>query len=376
MEIGVRSSIAISMLFIEIFVRISVAAISLFGAWLFFRGERRSPSSKWISLFLISVACGAVLHTAGGLAPPAEVRVILLPISSSFIVLLWCAAQSYFDDDFKIGLLEWTVFMSWLALLSVDYQPLAANLPTSNTLAGTIREIMSYGLVGHVAFIVLAGRVPDLVEVRRRTRVGFTLSILGVYLFNRAGETVFGYSALPLWFTSALYGTILALLFTALSVSIKIDPSLFETAPEQSEAEPVPGSITSTQRALMDRLNRIMVTEQAFLEPDLSIRQLAGRLGIAEHHLRALINQAMGHRNFRAYLNGYRVGHAAALLCSSEHKAMSVLDIAMASGFGSLASFNRVFKSVTGQSPRQMRSMPIDGSVDEKIAAKTPHFQK
>jgi AraC-like DNA-binding protein len=50
--------------------------------------------------------------------------------------------------------------------------------------------------------------------------------------------------------------------------------------------------------------------------------------------------------------------HASELLQSQGDKAV-ILDIAMRSGFGSLASFNRTFKDVTGQSPREFRAAQI-----------------
>ena len=43
----------------------------------------------------------------------------------------------------------------------------------------------------------------------------------------------------------------------------------------------------------------------------------AVRLGEPEYRLRRLINQRLGHRNFNAYINGYRLADATAALTTS-----------------------------------------------------------
>ena len=50
-----------------------------------------------------------------------------------------------------------------------------------------------------------------------------------------------------------------------------------------------------------------MNEEQVFREHNLTIATLAGRLKVPEHDLRRLINTTLGHRNFNAFINGYRI---------------------------------------------------------------------
>jgi hypothetical protein len=49
-----------------------------------------------------------------------------------------------------------------------------------------------------------------------------------------------------------------------------------------------------------------MDEEQLFREHNLTIADLAERLKVPEHNLRRLINTTLGHRNFNAFVNGYR----------------------------------------------------------------------
>ena len=343
------------MLFVELFLRSTAAIIALLAASLLIFHNSKTTSFRWIALFLISLALGAIIHTAHGIAPPLLVRALILPVSSSFIVLLWIAARSYFIDDFKIGCLELIVIIIWFSLLSFDYLSLASNSPEAGTLAGSIRHFLSYIIVGHIAFVVVSGAGPDLIEARRKVRVYFTLSVIFLYLMNKIAESVYGYHQLPLWFTALLWGLISILLLRSLLPLLQINPKALEIHFGTNNVRKSPPSIPHEQQHIIDNLNSLMTNNEIYLEPELSVRQLAEELDTTEHQLRTLINQAMGHRNFRAYINGYRVRHASILLSSSEQK-YSMLDIAMNSGFGSLASFNRIFKETTTQSPREFRS--------------------
>lgn len=56
--------------------------------------------------------------------------------------------------------------------------------------------------------------------------------------------------------------------------------------------------------------------------------------------------------SFVEYVNKYKVNEACYLLKNSE---LSVLDVALASGFDSLRNFNRVFKKVTEKTPKEYR---------------------
>ncbi|MFM9829610.1 MAG: helix-turn-helix domain-containing protein, partial [Sphingomonas sp.] len=96
-----------------------------------------------------------------------------------------------------------------------------------------------------------------------------------------------------------------------------------------------------------------------YRELGLTIGVLAGKLGVPEHRLRALINQRLGYRNFSAFLNEHRVAEAKALLASHEHVALPILTIAMDLGYGSLAPFNRAFRDAEGQAPSEFRRAAI-----------------
>jgi AraC-like DNA-binding protein len=72
-----------------------------------------------------------------------------------------------------------------------------------------------------------------------------------------------------------------------------------------------------------------------------------------------LIHSGLGYRNFAAFLNGYRLSHAKALLANPDRARDTVLAIAHEAGFASLPTFNRVFKDAEGQTPTEFREASL-----------------
>jgi AraC-like DNA-binding protein len=78
-----------------------------------------------------------------------------------------------------------------------------------------------------------------------------------------------------------------------------------------------------------------------------------------------VINGGLGHRNFNAFLNGYRIAEAKAALADPAQADVPVLTIAMDAGFNSLGPFNRAFKSETGLTPSEYRRGALRTGFDD-----------
>ena len=337
--------------------------VALLCAVLLIRDARDSQTPRLGAAFALASACAMLIHSAEGLVPPASVRAALLPISSSWIVLLWLAARSLFDDEFHLKMADGIVVAAWVLLGAFNYAELAASEPISLFWADATREALSYALVVHITYVAISGADADLVERRRRSRVVFALCLLSIYLLNKIGEAVFGYSALPLWFTTLLYGLMTGFFVACLLALVRIDSLGLGFHDSISAKSHAPLVISNSDKKLIRRLTQVIEDERAYREPDLSIAALAARVGAREHDLRALINRTMGFRNFRTFLNGYRIEEAVSLVCDPTKQDISILGIAMDSGFGSLASFNRAFKQETGISPSTMRKAALSNKM-------------
>jgi AraC-like DNA-binding protein len=84
---------------------------------------------------------------------------------------------------------------------------------------------------------------------------------------------------------------------------------------------------------------------------DISLNELASQVHISPFHFSRLFSKICG-VSFKLYLNTIRINNAETLLSTTD---MPIVDIALECGFNSLRTFNRVFKSVKGKTPSDVR---------------------
>ncbi|GHN01482.1 hypothetical protein WSM22_29710 [Cytophagales bacterium WSM2-2] len=99
------------------------------------------------------------------------------------------------------------------------------------------------------------------------------------------------------------------------------------------------------------KLDQLMKSEKPYRNPDLSVADLSDMLGTKSHVLSKVINEHYD-KNFRDFLNKYRVEEFIALANTSEFKHYTFLALAQEVGFNSKSTFNLAFKKLTNQNPR------------------------
>ncbi|MFK8162176.1 MAG: helix-turn-helix domain-containing protein, partial [Lewinella sp.] len=102
------------------------------------------------------------------------------------------------------------------------------------------------------------------------------------------------------------------------------------------------------------RLTQVMEEEGPYLRPDLSLRELAGRLDLPHNYLSQLLNEGFG-QNFAEYVNMYRLSAFKTKVVDPAFQHLSLLGLAFESGFNSKTSFNTFFKKATGLTPAAYR---------------------
>lgn len=95
-----------------------------------------------------------------------------------------------------------------------------------------------------------------------------------------------------------------------------------------------------------------MEQERPYLNPDLTLQDLASKLKLTTATLSRLINSTQG-KNFNDFVNEYRVKAVKKHLLDPDKKHFSLLAIALECGFNSKATFNRAFRKHAGMSPSQ-----------------------
>ncbi|MBO6524811.1 MAG: AraC family transcriptional regulator [Balneolaceae bacterium] len=105
-----------------------------------------------------------------------------------------------------------------------------------------------------------------------------------------------------------------------------------------------------------EKVEEFMEDEKAFLNPDLTLAELSKMVELPTNQLSKVINTGFG-KNFNDFINAYRVEEVKNALSDPAYSHFSVLGIAFECGFNSKATFNRVFKRVTGHSPTEYISL-------------------
>ena len=120
-------------------------------------------------------------------------------------------------------------------------------------------------------------------------------------------------------------------------------------------------------QADLSRVQTVMETQEVWREEGLTIASLSVRVNVPEAHLRRLINDQLGYRNFPSFVNAHRIAAAKTRLSDPDEARTAVSAIAFDLGFGSLGPFNRAFREETGVSPSEWRrrSLGLPLSKDE-----------
>jgi len=102
------------------------------------------------------------------------------------------------------------------------------------------------------------------------------------------------------------------------------------------------------------KLTDHMISAKPYLNPELTLPQLASELRISSHYLSQVINEQFN-LNFFDYVNRYRVEIFKERVADPAYRNFSLLGIALECGFNSKTAFNRIFKRATGITPSEYK---------------------
>lgn len=102
-------------------------------------------------------------------------------------------------------------------------------------------------------------------------------------------------------------------------------------------------------------LRKAMEANQYYRDTELNLTSLAEKLGLTIHELSRIINVALK-KNFNDFINEYRVTEVIRRMRDPAFGHITLLGIALESGFNSKSSFNRIFKQMTGKSPAEYKN--------------------
>jgi AraC-like DNA-binding protein len=318
---------------------------------------RASAAARYGALFALSVAA-YVVESAPYPAlqrTPWMVPVRLVSIGTPAVFWLWACA--HFDDDFVPDRRRWLL---WLGLVGIGAAAMARDL----VILWHAQQAATLAVAGLGLWQVVAGRSIDLVESRRRLRV---VLAIGAALYIVALNLCF---LAPSWLAVSPGGLVNAAGLAAMSFAFAVlnlargdEPAI--ASPVAAAMAPTPPRRNATpavdgqETAWLAALSRAMEEDKVYREEGFGVTGLAVRLGIPEYRLRRLINQRLGHRNFTAFVNIYRLAETMAALADPGQAEVPILTIALDAGFQSLGPFNRAFKAHVGMTPSEYRRASI-----------------
>jgi PAS domain S-box-containing protein len=100
------------------------------------------------------------------------------------------------------------------------------------------------------------------------------------------------------------------------------------------------------------RLRHLIREENLYLDPNLNLRELSGRLDTNTKYLSQVVNLHSG-VNLQVFINNFRIQDAKKKLLQEDLGHLTLYGVAMQCGFKNKSTFYRVFKEQTGLTPMQ-----------------------
>jgi AraC-like DNA-binding protein len=381
-EINLRSAL----LFIAMLQALITAGLLLT------RGIRRQQSAYYfLAALLFYLACSLIEHFIGFMGVYDYAReqghdLTFFPFSNAFmygpLLLLYTRAltdaqfvwRQRYVGHFALPALYYMMRLSvWLMPDAEKFHFLDETLP--GTLAQYGADLLCYVVTGWYVWMAIRRyqRYRNLIEQEYSNIDRLTLDWLRIFLFAFATYLVFDFCYnvaglfLELWYTGWYWlNLIRAMMLYYLSATgwAFAQKSTVEynalavrtaasTAPLSTVETPQPTKQALSPEELgkrREQLLQYMDQTQPWLDPEITLSELAQSLGLNVTQMSYLVNAGTG-QNFNDFINQYRVDAVKKKMADPSLQHLSLLGIAFECGFNSKATFNRAFKKLTGTAP-------------------------
>jgi AraC-like DNA-binding protein len=312
--------------------------------WVLVRGQRSPLHLSW---GVFTLCMGALLVAEGLGDSLGSARLWLLMLSGGTCSVFWLFTRALFRKTAAIGPFELMLVAGIIApslikpvfIISGFSAPIEILVNAQTMLSSTALMLSVWEA---------ARNWPSAEHLNeRRLRIGYlTVFSSGVFLCAIVFNTGAPISPQLVTLIEALCATAILAVGSVAIVYRRAHPAPdWRPAPEATE--------TDTQ--LGQRLIRLIEREQMYLDPDLSLRHLAQALGEPPNKVSRAITAGLKAANVNQLINARRIAHAQSLLRDPDRDSLTILQIALESGFNSIGPFNRAFKAITDQTPRAYR---------------------
>lgn len=161
-----------------------------------------------------------------------------------------------------------------------------------------------------------------------------------------------------------------------ITYKILLNPPLLDLPSVRITPEPGKQVSMENLEPLKLKLEQYMKEEKPYLNPSLSLDDLAASLYTSRHELSRIINNGFG-KNFFDFINTYRVKAFIQAFTKKEQVVKrTFLEVAYEVGFNSKSAFNRAFRKETKQSPSEYLKEVGMGSGERGVRSEAVRGQK
>jgi AraC-like DNA-binding protein len=335
---------------IDLMARGAAIALFLLWSWILLRDHRNILAAR-LAIAMNAGIIGYVLATSPLNYDPSPIRIVCSIFAGSTPGLFWLFARTWFND--RQHLEHWAMVLVALSVLNIVIMQLTyGRLVGITIISGIAFRLGMFGFAIAGLWEAWRGREGDLVEIRRRMRPRIAAAVgISVILIAIVEIAVYNLDA-PIWMARAVGGCIALITFLFCIAMFGMRESDLFGAMTRAPVMTMP----PLDASMTERLFNHMDAELPHRDEEMTIAKLAAQLGVQEYRLRRHINGALGHRNFAAFLNGYRLAEVKTALADPSQKDVPIITIALDAGFGSLGPFNRAFRDTEGMTPSEYRA--------------------
>ena len=122
----------------------------------------------------------------------------------------------------------------------------------------------------------------------------------------------------------------------------------------------------------LDLTSKIIAYIGSNFQDEITLPLLAKKFGVGKYTLSRIFSNVLG-ISLPAYLNSLRMDYATYLLLRTD---MDIINVAMESGYHNQQTFNRIFKSTKGCTPKEYRQVHRQSGFHQPPAAIIPAMQQ